>query len=320
MSKFKTRVRKGRIVDGIINIDKPLGYSSNKALQKVKYLLQAQKAGHTGALDPLASGVLPLCFGQATKISSYLLDSDKRYQATLQLGSVTNTGDKEGEIIRSVDVLPFSDDVLEQLIKRFLGKQTQIPPMHSAVKHEGQPLYKLARKGHEIERKAREIQIYELAIIEYSHPFLTIDVKCSKGTYIRTLAEDMGEALGCGAHLAALRRTEAGPFNLDSAFTIEEVTEAIERQAMEEVLLPADLALQCYQSIYLTMEQHEDIKFGRQILLTEKQFSELNFVPETSHAKHRIYSSEGTFLGLGDIHWDERDFEQLFLRPKKMFF
>jgi len=317
MSKYKTRTRKGKIIDGIINLDKPLGLSSNQALQKVKYLLQAQKAGHTGALDPLASGVLPLCFGHATKISSFLLDADKRYQATLQLGAITNTGDKEGEVIQQSSVPEFSQQQLQQILELFVGLQEQVPPMHSALKHQGQPLYKLARKGVEVERKARQITIYELNFLNYSEQQLTIDVKCSKGTYIRTLAEDIGQQLGCGAHLAALRRTEAGPFNLSNSCNIEEVAEAIAGNHLDDILLETDTALLSYPSIELNSEQTSDIKFGRIILLSNEQVRELSAKNSYYEVKFRIYNPEKVFLGLGELSFSDEGV--VHLKPKRMF-
>jgi len=317
MSKFKTRIRKGQIIDGIINLDKPLGLSSNQALQKVKAILNAQKAGHTGALDPLASGVLPLCFGHATKISSFLLDADKRYQATLQLGVTTNTGDKEGEIIHESTVPEYSLEQLNQILDIFVGPQQQVPPMHSALKHQGQPLYKLARKGKEVERQARDIIIYELNLLDYAENCLKIDVKCSKGTYIRTLAEDIGQQLGCGAHLAALRRTEAGPFTLDNAHSIEEVSEFIQEERLGEILLNSDIALQDYPSIYLQEDQTIDIKFGRKIALLTEQLLQIDKPIEQQ--KYRIYSQEQDFLGLGELSIEADGEDTVFLLPKRMF-
>jgi len=319
MSKFKTRTKKGLVIDGIINIDKPLGLSSNQALQKVKKLLQAQKAGHTGALDPLASGVLPLCFGHATKISSYLLDADKRYRATLQLGTITTTGDKEGEIVQQSPVPELSLIQLEQLLALFTGPQEQVPPMHSALKHQGQPLYKLARKGQEVERIARKIKIYSLDLLEYSSDQLKIDVKCSKGTYIRTLAEDIGQQLGCGAHLAALRRTEAGPFNLDDAYTVEQITDLISNNTCSDILLGADLALQAYPAIYLVQAQTIDIKFGRKINLLLPQIEALPAHEMETQQKYRIYDEERTFLGLGELNIEDMSKETIQLCPKRMF-
>ena len=221
MSKPKSR--KGNDVDGILLLDKPLGKSSNSALQKVRYLFNAKKAGHTGSLDPLATGVLPICFGQASKVSAYLLDSDKRYIFTAQLGETTTTGDKEGDILETREVSKFSEEQVEAVLEKFRGDIEQIPPMHSALKHNGQPLYKLARQGIEIKRKARKVTIHELTLLEISANTITVEAHCSKGTYIRTLAQDIGEALGFGAHLSMLRRTNVSPFDCSKLYTIKDI-------------------------------------------------------------------------------------------------
>lgn len=208
-----------RDISGVILLDKPLGFSSNQALQKIKYLLQAEKAGHTGSLDPLASGLLPLCFGEATKFSHYLLDADKSYRALVQLGATTTTGDAEGEVLVSHPV-----DVTEAKVKKvlndFIGDIKQTPPMYSALKHQGKALYEYARDGVDIERAARDVTIYQIDFHGFQNHQLDITVACSKGTYIRTLAEDIGAALGCGAHLAGLRRLTAGHFKLEDAITV----------------------------------------------------------------------------------------------------
>jgi tRNA pseudouridine55 synthase len=211
-----------RSVHGVLLLDKPIGLSSNDALQQAKRLYRAEKAGHTGTLDPLATGLLPLCFGAATKFSQASLDADKTYRATLKLGLRTTTGDAEGEVTVRRDVQATRTDV-EAACARFTGKITQIPPMHSALKRDGKALYEYARAGVEIEREARGVTIHSIRIVEGVHDLWTIDVHCTKGTYIRTLAEDIGEALGCGAHLSALRRTGCGPLTLDSALTLEKL-------------------------------------------------------------------------------------------------
>ncbi len=217
------RKKKGRAVSGILVLDKPSGVTSNFALQKVKKLFYAQKAGHTGSLDPLASGVLPICLGESTKISAFLLDADKRYLATCQLGKVTTTGDSEGEILSIKPVPAYDAQDLITLLKRFEGTQDQIPPMYSALKYQGRPLYELARQGIEIERKARRITIYEITLIACGVDSMDIEVHCSKGTYIRTLCEDIGTALECGAHLTALRRLSSGPFTLEQSVTVDDL-------------------------------------------------------------------------------------------------
>jgi len=209
-----------RAVHGVLLLDKPLGLSSNHALQKAKRLFSAEKTGHTGTLDPLASGLLPLCFGAATKFSQASLDADKRYTATLHLGVTTTTGDLEGEVLERRDV-HVDRAALDAVLARFTGAIDQRPPMHSALKHEGKALYEYARQGIEVERKVRQVTIHALDILDWHDVQLTLDVRCSKGTYVRTLAEDIGAALGCGAHLAALRRTGSGALSVDDAITLD---------------------------------------------------------------------------------------------------
>ena len=211
---------KRRSIDGILIFDKPLGMSSNAALQKVRWLFNANKGGHTGSLDPLATGVLPLCLGEATKFSQYLLDADKAYVTEARLGMTTATGDAEGDVL---EIKPFNVTLadVEALLPRFTGEIDQVPPMYSALKHEGQPLYKLARAGETIERKARTITISQLKVLGLEGDRLQLEVHCSKGTYIRSLVEDIGAGLGCGAHVSALRRIKAGPFDLSQSVTLE---------------------------------------------------------------------------------------------------
>ncbi len=238
-----------RALHGVLLLDKPLGWTSNDALQKVKGMLRAEKGGHTGTLDPLATGLLPLCFGAATKWSQANLDADKRYRATLRLGQRTSTGDLEGEVI---DEQPVAVDraALDAVLARFTGAIAQRPPMHSALKHEGRALYEYARAGIEIEREARPVTIHAITLVEWLAPTLVLDVHCSKGTYIRTLAEDIGAALGCGAHLAALRRTASGPLQLEGAVTIEQLA-ALEAPEREALLLPPDTLLAGWPEVQL---------------------------------------------------------------------
>jgi tRNA pseudouridine55 synthase len=230
-----------RALHGVLLLDKPVGLSSNDALQKAKRLYRAEKAGHTGTLDPLASGLLPLCFGAATKFSQVSLDADKRYTATLRLGQTTSTGDAEGILVRE---RPVSADrrAIEAACASFVGAIEQVPPMHSALKKDGKPLYEYARAGIEVERASRRVSIHRIDILSWQGAELMIDVACSKGTYIRTLAEDLGEALGCGAHLAALRRTGSGPLTLDGAITLERLA-ALDEPARDALLRPADWLL-----------------------------------------------------------------------------
>ena len=223
-----------RHLSGVFLLNKPLGLSSNTALQKVRRLFNAQKAGHTGALDPLATGLLPICLGEATKFSHYLLDSTKRYQTTVKLGQTTTTGDVEGDVVLQREVPVLTAELIEQVLQRFRGEIQQVPPMYSALKRDGRPLYELARQGIEIEREARPVAIYELNLIDFTPDSLVLEVTCSKGTYIRVLGEDIGEALGCGGHLTHLHRTQTGHFEIIPSYTIEyleTLTEA-ERDAL----------------------------------------------------------------------------------------
>ncbi len=225
-----------RDVDGVLLLDKPSGLTSTAALAKAKWLLRARRAGHTGTLDPLASGLLPLCFGEATRFAQRLLDAPKGYLATIRFGATTTTGDAEGEVSATFAV-DFSRDALEATLATFLGEQLQIPPMYSALKVDGRPLYRLARAGQEVERAPRPIVVHALACIGWEPPLAQVTVTCSKGTYVRVLAEDIGRALGVGAHLAALRRTTTGGFRLEDAITIETL-ESLDDTARSQRLLP----------------------------------------------------------------------------------
>ena len=226
-----------RPISGVFLLNKPLGISSNAALQKVRWLFRAQKAGHTGALDPLASGLLPICLGEATKFSHYLLDSTKRYQTTIQLGHSTTTGDVEGEVLLEKAVPDLNQDMIEQVLAQFTGDIQQIPPMYSALKKEGRPMYELARKGIEIEREARPITIEQIEILSFTADSITLDVTCSKGTYIRVLGEDIAKALGTQGHLTYLHRIKTGHFDLLPEYTIEYL-EGLTEQQREALLLP----------------------------------------------------------------------------------
>lgn len=242
-----------RAINGVLLLDKPLGFSSNQALQKVKWLYQAAKAGHTGSLDPLATGLLPICLGEATKFSHFLLDADKSYRALIRLGSTTTTADAEGEVLTRAEV-NVDQAQLEQVLQRFVGDIMQVPPMYSALKHEGKALYEYARAGVDIERKGREVTIHEIVLERFEGELLGVVVSCSKGTYIRTLAEDLGERLGCGAHLTALRRTASGSVSVDDAITIEALA-ALEPAAREARLLPPDVLLGGWPAVRLAAEE-----------------------------------------------------------------
>ena len=251
MQPQRQRVPK-RAVHGVLLLDKPLGLSSNDALQRAKRLYRAEKAGHTGTLDPLATGLLPLCFGAATKFSQISLDADKSYRATLKLGVTTTTADAEGEVLQQRDVAVTRAD-LEAACARFTGPILQTPPMHSALKRDGKPLYEYARAGIEVEREARAVTIHSVDIIEGDHDTWTIDVRCSKGTYIRTLAEDIGESLGCGAHLSGLRRTGSGALSLDGAHTLEQLG-AMSDEERDAALMDADALLADWPVVRLGTE------------------------------------------------------------------
>lgn len=274
------RKRKGREISGIIVIDKPSGMTSNAVLQKVKWLYQAQKAGHTGALDPIATGVLPICLGEATKFSQRLLDSDKRYTTRVQLGESRDTADVEGEVVETADIPAITKDQIEQVLAQFTGEITQVPPMYSALKHEGKKLYELAREGVEfdIQKKARQVTIHKLELLDFGDDWLELDVTCSKGTYIRSLAEDVSKALGTLGYVAVLRRLGAGPYQADMMLTIEELIELkggehttpeTSYKAMDQRLLPTYTALESVPIIQISLDQAKDLQFGRSIQVSE---------------------------------------------------
>jgi tRNA pseudouridine55 synthase len=268
--------------------DKPLELSSNTALQKVRHLFQAEKAGHTGTLDPLATGLLPVCFGEATKFTITLLDADKRYRATIRLGQRTTTGDAEGEVIETRPVAVNEAQVLAVLAK-FMGESQQLPPMHSAIKHQGKPLYEYIRKGETVERELRTIFIHELKLERLEGDELEFSVLCSKGTYVRTLAEDLSEALGCGGHLIALRRTGIGEFSLDDAYTLAQL-EAMGEVQRDACLMPLDRLVQNLPSLELDAVQANRLAQGQRLGLSDGY-------PD---GKRRLYAA-GRFIGLGDL-------------------
>ena len=281
-----------RDIDGVLVLDKPLGLSSNQALQQVRKLYRARKAGHCGSLDPLATGVLPICLGEATKFSSYLLDADKTYRASCRLGQTTATGDAEGEVLETAPV-QVNEAQIRQKLERFVGEIEQVPPMYSALKHQGQRLYKLARAGEEVEREPRRETSYELMLLACTDDSLSIEVSCSKGTYIRTLAEDIGAALGCGAHLTALRRTAVGNF-AESAALAFEYLEELQRQGLDRIdalLLPIGSVLSQFPELELDTTSRIDICHGKRIRLDHARASGLC----------RLVSGEGCFIGLGEV-------------------
>ncbi len=263
--------RRGRDVHGILLLDKPEGLSSNQALQTVKRLFNANRAGHTGTLDPMATGLLPICLGEATKLAAYLTDANKAYTARMQLGTTTTTGDREGEVLVQRQIPADWQARLRAALPDFIGSQTQVPPMYSALKVNGQPLYKLAREGIEIARKQRQIVIHALDIVQLGEDWVDFYVACSKGTYVRTLGEDMGEALGCGAHLTRLRRCEVAPYDGSAMHTLAQL-QALAEQGMEQLdqqLMPCHSALSHWPAIELDSAQAEDIRHGRSIGIAE---------------------------------------------------
>lgn len=258
-------------VHGVLLLDKSAGHSSNDMLIKAKRLLNAQKAGHTGTLDPFATGLLPLCFGEATKFAQDLLDADKTYEAVVHLGVRTATADTEGDVL---ETLPVNADVdsIGQVLTRFRGEIDQVPPMHSALKRDGKPLYEYARAGVTLEREARRITIHELELLDYRAPYLRLRVRCSKGTYVRVLGEDIGAALGCGAHLQALRRTQVGALTLDRAVTLDALAETLESER-EKLLAPVDALLSTFPSVMLPEELANRFLHGQRIALGKAGFS-----------------------------------------------
>jgi len=293
--------KSGLNVHGIILLDKRLGVSSNKALQEVRRLFNANKAGHTGSLDPLATGLLPLCFGEATKVSALMLDDDKRYQVTMKLGVMTDTGDAEGQVIETKPVPELSIEQIQCCLAKFMGLQAQVPPMYSALKLNGKKLYELAREGITVERAPRQITIYELHLLEATFDTLTLDVACSKGTYIRSLAEDIGHDLGCGATVTALRRSQAGQFLLENAKTIEQLS-ALTNDELQANLIACDKPLEKLPAVHLSEQQAKAISYGQDIDIDSQK----------SESDYRLYA-DGLFLGLGEYGINGK------LHPKKLF-
>ena len=273
-------------------IDKPLGYSSNQALQKVKWLFQASKAGHTGTLDPLATGLLPICLGEATKFAQYVTDADKTYDATIKFGTTTTTGDAEGDILIT-SAVNFTRPQFESACQQLIGEITQVPPMYSALKHEGKSLYEYAREGINIERKPRLINVRNITINTFAQDIAQINVVCSKGTYIRTLAEDIGAILGCGAHLVGLQRTETAGYLLPQAVTLAQL-EAMSVESRDALLLPVDSAIQYLPKLVLNKEAAFFVMQGQSVWQSGK----------TPTGDLRLYDEQDQFLGLGFLQDD----------------
>jgi len=298
------RRRNGKNIHGIVLLDKPAGITSNTALQKVKRLFQANKAGHTGSLDRQATGLLPLCLGEATKLSGYLLNADKRYHAICTLGITTTTCDAEGEVVETRPVPAISNAELESILAGFRGEIYQVPPMHSMIKQHGQPLYKLAHQGKEVERTPRPVTIYQLHLLDFNSPYVSLDVRCSKGTYIRTLAEDIGQKLGCGAHVSQLRRLEVTPFS--DMVTLESLHQAAEagEETLHRLLTPLDSVLFDWPQVQVSADSAYYLRKGQAVQVPR--------APVAGQLK--ILSMEGEFLGIGEIN----DAGQV--APKRMMF
>lgn len=277
-----------RRVDGVLLLDKPVGISSNSALQKAKNLYHAAKGGHTGNLDPIASGLLPVCFGEATKFAQYLLDADKAYTAKFTLGQTSTTGDAEGELS---EASPVNCDLaqINRVLQRHVGEISQIPPMYSALKHQGRALYEYARKGVEIERQARQVNIYALDLIEFDGLHLRVQVRCSKGTYIRVLGEDIGKALGCGAYMSALRRTVTHRFSVSGAYTLEEL-ENLDAAQRDGLLLSPDVLVEELPEIILDPDSAYYLQRGNPVWLSRQNV----------RGAARLYDAQGKFLGVGE--------------------
>ncbi|WP_298393352.1 tRNA pseudouridine(55) synthase TruB [uncultured Azonexus sp.] len=284
---MEPRVRKTwKQVDGVLLLDKAQGMSSNDALQKARRLFSAAKGGHTGTLDPLATGLLPLCFGEATKFSADLLDADKTYEAELQLGVSTDSGDAEGVVTATAEVNVTPADIA-RVLPQFTGDILQVPPMHSALKRDGRPLYELARQGITVDREARPVTIHAIELLEFTGTRLRLSVSCSKGTYIRVLAQDIGAALGCGAHLTALRRTRVGDLVLDGAMTLAQI-DSIEEEARVACLRPVDALLQSLPRVDLSGDAEQRFSHGNPVDL-----------PDGLSGKIRVYAGD-RLIGVGE--------------------
>ncbi len=303
------RRAKGRSVNGIFLLDKPGGISSNRALQIVKRLYGAAKAGHTGALDPLATGMLPLCFGEATKFSQFLLDADKRYQTTAKLGQRTDTSDADGVVVEERPLpADLSRNQIDQLLQsEFVGEISQVPSMFSALKHNGQPLYKLARQGIEVEVKSRRVTVYEIQVLDFRGDEVDLDIRCSKGTYIRSIVQDMGEMLGCGAHVKALRRLDSGPYKADKMMPLAELERLVEQltgemgsdadpesiqKQLDGLLLPPWSPVESAPAVLLDEVQTRTLCFGQRVVLESTPAQPL---------VRLIDAQSGRFLGIGEV-------------------
>ncbi|EKB1951572.1 tRNA pseudouridine(55) synthase TruB [Vibrio parahaemolyticus] len=305
------RRRKGRPINGVILLDKLTGISSNDALQKVKRIYFAEKAGHTGALDPLATGMLPICLGEATKFSQFLLDSDKRYRVIAKLGERTNTSDSDGEVVetRPVDV---TLEKLEACIEKFRGESDQVPSMFSALKYQGKPLYEYARKGIEVPRESRKITVYEIVLHRFEGDEVEMEVHCSKGTYIRTIVDDLGEMLGCGAHVTMLRRTAVAKYPYEKMVTLEQLNELLEQAHREEIaprelldplLMPMDTAVEDLPEVNLIPELADMVQHGQPVQVLG--------APEQGSLRLTM-GEDRLFIGVGEMNDDGK------IAPKRL--
>jgi tRNA pseudouridine55 synthase len=295
-----------RKVNGILLLDKPAGITSNAALQTVKRLFAANKAGHTGSLDPIATGMLPICFGEATKFSQFLLEADKHYIVTGKLGETTKSADSEGDIIERREVKNVNTQTIEKILPGFRGKISQLPPMYSALKHKGQPLYKLARQGIEVERELREVTMHMLRLLELKDDFVKFEMHCSKGTYVRTVVADIGDVLGCGAHVIELRRLVVGPYKAEQMVTLAQVQELAEKsdyKALDQLLLPIESMLVGMPEVTLNADMAYYMHQGNPLLIPN--------TPDSGWVK--IKSKDGKFLGVGEVMSDGK------VSPKRMY-
>ena len=305
----RRRKNRGRPITGVLVLDKPLGWTSGFAVARIKRLFDANKVGHTGSLDQLATGVLPLCFGEATKLSGFLLNSDKRYEVRIRLGVRTKSGDAEGEVIRSVslDAYQIDEAKIEAALENFRGPIDQVPPMYSAVKREGQPLYKLARKGIEVEREPRRVEIYRNQLVEFDGEHVSLLIDCSKGTYVRTIADDLGELLGCGAHVVDLRRTKAGPFEIDDCvqFDALKARKCDGAEVLDREIRPSACAVQAFPRVNLTNAGLWHVRHGQPVMVPH--------APSEGWVRlHEDGLGDNGFVGVGEVLDDGR------IAPRRM--
>jgi len=293
-------------VDGILNINKSVGMTSHDVVARVRKTLKQKRVGHTGTLDPMASGVLPICVGQATRVAEYLSESGKAYQAEITFGVITDTYDAEGIVLSEKDASALSREQIEEMLPTFLGLQMQQPPRYSAIKIQGQPAYKLARAGEEVTLALRPIEIIQLQVLAWNSPRLSLAVECSKGTYIRSLANDLGNTSGYGAYLSALIRTRSGPFSLKESISLEKLADAAEQDEVANYLFPADSALQNYPAFYLDMATAQHVLHGN-------PFSHQSSIEQNAKGLARVYAPDGQFLAIAS--WDA---EQQRWQPKKV--